>query len=83
MNACTWWIDRLLWWDWSACCRAHDWAYGVGLPQALADTYLGMCVDAVLPGMGFLMWLGVSLLGWVWYALAARRRHFARTAAKK
>lgn len=72
MTACTLWFDSLGPWNWGACCRAHDWAYAVGVPKALADATLERCVDAVLPGMGVVMWLGVTLFGGIWYALARR-----------
>ena len=72
-NACTLWFDRLLWWDWHACCVQHDWDYAHLVPKDVADAALGACVNAVLPGMGSIMWAGVAVFGGLWYAMAVRR----------
>ncbi len=73
-NACTFWIDRLLWWDWHACCVRHDLDYASLVPKALADERLKLCVDAILPGMGDVMWFGVAVFGGLWYAMAQAKR---------
>jgi len=73
MSACTLWFDRLLWWNWHQCCVAHDYAYAHQLPKALADAALAHCVNNILPGMGIVMWFGVTLFGAAWYALARKR----------
>lgn len=73
MNACTLWFDRLWQWDWSACCVAHDHAYATLVPKAVADAALAACVNGVLPGMGDVMWWGVTLFGGLFYARAVVR----------
>ena len=67
MNACTLWFDRLLWWNWHDCCVAHDLGYLDHIGKAIADAQLEHCVDGVLPGMGIIMWLGVTVFGGIWY----------------
>lgn len=72
-GACTLWPDGLLWWNWEKCCEAHDWAYAAHLDKALADAALAHCVNSVLPGMGWIMWLGVTVFGGLFYWRARRR----------
>lgn len=72
MTACTLWFDSLGPWNWHACCVQHDFDYVHQIGEALANVRLERCVDAVLPGMGVVMWLGVTLFGGIWYALARR-----------
>jgi hypothetical protein len=48
-------------------------------PKAIADAHLGACVDHILPGMGALMWLGVTLFGGLWY-VRSMIRYLKRTA---
>ena len=75
---CTNWFDRLqFWWinwDWSRCCYEHDVAYATLIPKGMADGALRECVFSVVgfPGIGItiLMYLGVSLFGWAYYAQA-------------
>ena len=74
MNACTLWIDRLGPWNWHACCVQHDFDYGHQVAKAVADARLEHCVNAILPDMGTLMWLGVTIFGGIWYAAARRRQ---------
>lgn len=71
-NACTLWFDRLLWWDWHACCVQHDQNYATLMPKEIADEILRGCVNLVLPGMGDVMWVGVAIFGGLWYAMAKR-----------
>lgn len=73
MNACTLWFDHIGPWNWNACCVQHDADYAALVPKAIADAHLEHCVDAILPGMGLVMWLGVTAFGWLWYAMAKRR----------
>lgn len=75
MNHCTGWLDRLLWWDWSACCAVHDNDYAIGIVKPIADFFLQVCVNVVLPGMGDLMWWGLTFLfGWLSALFYARAR---------
>lgn len=80
---CTGWLDRLLWWDWSMCCRVHDDDYALGIVKDLADGFLAICVNHVLPGMGDVMWVGlVFIFGWAsrwFYAKAAAQRKASAT----
>jgi len=75
---CSWWFNR---WpggrDWRHCCAAHDrdydrfeLAYDRAAFRLMADQELRDCVNAVLPGMGAIMYVGVRLFG----ALAMRAR---------
>jgi len=75
---CTLWLDRLLWWDWSACCRVHDLDYSGLVPKDVADARLGNCVNAVLRGMGDVMWAGVTVAGGLWYARARAQKGNAK-----
>ncbi len=67
---CTFWFDRILWWDWSACCIQHDYDYSIQVLKELADEKLRDCVNNVLIGMGNVMWIGVSAFGGFWYVKA-------------
>lgn len=66
-DACTLWPEG--WW--SACCHAHDAAYGAGLDRWAADLDLLRCVagsgDGVLAiasaGVAGVMFVGVRLFG--------------------
>lgn len=71
---CTLWLDRLLWWDWSTCCAAHDLDYALHVVKELADEKLRVCVNAVLKPMGDVMWAGVALFGGFWYGNAIRKK---------
>lgn len=75
MDHCTLWPDRLFGWDWHACCEIHDRSYEIGIPQSIADSALRECVNAVLPVMGDIMWLGVTIFGCIFYLMAQRRRN--------
>ncbi len=67
-----------MWWDWSACCAVHDRDYALGIVKDVADDFLSICVNSVLPGMGDLMWVGlVVVFGW------ASRWLYARAQTKK
>jgi hypothetical protein len=77
MNACSFWFDQLGRFNWHECCVQHDIDYATLVPKAIADAHLGACVDHILPGMGALMWLGVTVFGGLWY-LRALIRHVNR-----
>jgi len=79
MNACSFWFDQIGRFNWHQCCVQHDHDYAALVPKAIADAHLGACVDHVLPGMGDLMWLGVTLFGGLWY-LRSTIRYLKRTA---
>lgn len=74
MNACTLWFDRLGPWNWHQCCVQHDLDYAHHIGKALADARLEQCVEAILPGMGWIMWLGVTIFGGFWYAMIKYKR---------
>ena len=77
---CTLWLDRLLWWDWSQCCFVHDGDYAAGVVKPVADGLLEICVNAVLPGMGSIMALGLgTALSW-WFWLRAQKARAAKSA---
>jgi hypothetical protein len=44
------------------------------MPKAAADYLLEACVNHVLPGMGNLMFIGVTIGGWLFW-WAARRKN--------
>ena len=73
-DACNLWIERVGPFDWKQCCDQHDLDYAHQVAKAVADARLEHCVDAILPGMGTIMWLGVALFGVFWY-VAARKKH--------
>lgn len=77
MNACNLWFDQLGPLNWHQCCVQHDIDYGMQIGKVLADAKLGACVNAVLPGMGSIMWLAVTIFGGFWYGAAAAR-YFAK-----
>lgn len=72
MNACSLWFDHFFIWNWHQCCVQHDLDYGAHIGKALADEKLAACVNAILPGMGTIMFIGVTLFGWLWYYRAKR-----------
>ena len=74
MNACTLWFDSLGPWNWHNCCVKHDFDYAHQVGKALADAKLEHCVDAILPGMGVVMWLGVTVFGIFWYLRARLKK---------
>jgi len=75
IDHCTLWPDRILNWDWSACCLAHDKAYALGVDRLIADHVLADCVANSMGGlpyllpvvMGVVMWFGVRLFGAKFY----------------
>ena len=74
-DGCTLWFDRLGDLDWRQCCDAHDLAYYQQADKWEADVQLALCVaDAGAPIIGIIMFVGVSLFGWIWY----RRRQSLR-----
>ena len=86
-DGCTDWLQVWLGMDLRPCCADHD-AAGLGL---VSNMMLGLCVAArafahygpahwpwAVPAaalMGFVMWLGTSVLGrpWLWLKRAFRR----------
>lgn len=68
LDYCTAWFDRLFSWDWGRCCYDHDVAWAQLQNFHESNVALAQCVDAVLPGMGFIMALGVgSIVGFaIW-----------------
>lgn len=79
-DACTLWFEQFGPWNWSRCCVAHDLDYWLQVEKALADARLAHCVNNILPGMGSIMWLGVTIFGGLFYARAAAK-HFGSLAA--
>lgn len=70
MNACSFWIDSIGVWDWSSCCNIHDISYEIQIDKTLADLNLAHCVNTILPGMGWIMWVGVTVFGGLFYTAA-------------
>lgn len=63
-DGCTGWVDGV----WRHCCDAHDLAYASGFDKFQADLALQECVAATgNPVMAFIMLVGVSLFGWIFY----------------
>jgi hypothetical protein len=77
MNACSLWFDSIGPWNWHQCCVLHDQLYASGIVTKMAaDAALEHCVNAILPGMGAVMFLGVSTpIGWLfWWRARLRNR---------
>lgn len=70
---CTFFPDNILGHDISQCCKAHDIAYLGEIPKYKADIELMQCVSgiedgsALMPVVGALMFMGVSLFGFMFY----------------
>jgi hypothetical protein len=65
---CTLWPERLGEIDWSACCAAHDLAYGLGVDRLEADIDMALCVASVAGWpMAAVMFAGVSAFGWIFW----------------
>lgn len=64
---CTLFPDRGFGKDWSACCKAHDEAYGGTVARFDADRELAICVakETGWDGLAGLMLIGVVLAGWI------------------
>jgi hypothetical protein len=76
-NGCDFWPEGLFGLDWTRCCDLHDFQYTAGgnlLDKFAADAALRACVDQVLPGMGVVMFVGVSLGGWLFFRWRRRAR---------
>lgn len=74
LNVCTFWFDKIGKWDWTQCCAQHDMDYALGnIPKALADQHLEQCVNNVLPFMGTIMFIGVSVFGIFWWNAARKK----------
>lgn len=71
---CTSWPDRLLGFDWSMCCLAHDIAYETGLDRLEADLALYKCVgwEIGFGIMAIVMLAGVRILGGEYWKPAQR-----------
>jgi len=69
-DGCTFWPDM----TWRYCCDAHDLAYAAQAPKLQADWALFTCVAPHDPIAATLMFLGVTLLGWIWYLRAKRSK---------
>ena len=75
IDHCTLWPDQFAGIYYGGCCLAHDIAYEFGLPKFGADIALFKCVASKgLPAMGFVMLIGVSVFGTVFYRVGKRRR---------
>jgi hypothetical protein len=72
-GACSFWPDGIGPFNWEKCCEAHDFAYANMIPKDQADIALALCVNHVLPGMGIVMLIGVTLFGAPFYIIAAIR----------
>ena len=63
-DGCSYWFDG----NWKHCCDLHDLAYIYSTGKLEADWELFQCVAGTgNPIMGFIMFIGVSLGGWIWY----------------
>lgn len=72
---CTGWFDRIGDADWSACCRAHDIAYGLGADKLAADIDLATCVASVAGWpMAMVMFIGVVTFGLPFWIEGRRKR---------
>lgn len=61
-------------WDgtWRACCDLHDTAYTVGGSKLDADLDLLACVFPHSPLAAAVMFIGVTIFGWLWWWRARR-----------
>jgi hypothetical protein len=69
-NGCDFWPESLAGMDWTRCCDVHDLAYAAGgdwLARLVVDFQLALCVNAVVPGMGWVMLAGVGAFGWLFW----------------
>lgn len=65
---CSFFPDELFGVSLRACCYLHDLAYSFGTPKLEADLALAQCVaQAGLPAIGGIMFMGVTLFGWLFY----------------
>lgn len=65
---CTLFPDEIAGVSLRSCCFAHDVAYATGVPKLEADLSLARCVAAQgLPATAVVMFLGVTLFGWLFY----------------
>lgn len=71
---CSFWPNLWGKYDWSHCCNKHDadyngfdYHYDSVAYRLMKDIELKECVNAVLPGMGDTMFIGVRLFGWFFY----------------
>lgn len=68
-NGCTSFVDGA----WRLCCDLHDQAYSEQLPKLFSDLDLASCVTAQgYPGIALVMFLAVSLFGWLFYPRTKR-----------
>lgn len=67
-DGCTGWFDG----TWRICCDAHDLDYSLGVDKLQADWALFQCVAPHDPISAFLMLLGVTLFGWIFYRRRSR-----------
>jgi|TARA_A100001391_G_scaffold44812_4_gene26295 hypothetical protein len=76
-DGCTLWIDGIAGTNWRHCCEVHDAAYSSLANKLFADLDLARCVgESGAPIMAVVMFCGVTLFGWIWYA---RARHANRS----
>lgn len=62
-DGCTGWFDG----TWRYCCDIHDGAYLEQVSKFQADWDLFICVTNHDPVAAILMFIGVTLFGWIWY----------------
>ena len=75
VDYCTNWPDRIGQFDWSHCCKFHDWQYAIQVDKLTADMNLLYCVaEASTPSMALVMYIGVLLFGGKYYINAKNRK---------
>lgn len=74
LEPCTWWFNCWGSRNWEHCCKAHDrgWGncdlqYDKAAWKLMCDEELRDCVNKEMPGMGTIMFLGVTFPGWFVY----------------
>lgn len=80
LDYCTAWIDGIFGFYWGHCCYDHDVAWAEMQEFLSSNWALADCVNVVLPGMGTVMFCGVSSLVGFFIWLNART---PRTAQRK
>lgn len=60
--------------DWNHCCQKHDADYLMQVDRTQADLELLFCVAEVNTPVAVIMFIGVSLMGWIWYKKAGNKK---------
>lgn len=78
MDYCTLWFEGF----WSDCCKAHDLAYDMQIPRAIADADLTTCVALATNSPGA-AWVGAIAAGVMFVGVRVFGKRFYKKAAKE